>query len=97
MASIVMRLAFLNIKNNFFWDKINAFLYTLDQALSFTKQIKNTKKKRKDYCVEFGEFTLSFTKYLCRLSSQLAYIVIAQLVEHYTGIAEVMGSNPVQA
>ena len=28
---------------------------------------------------------------------QLPLGLIAQLVEHYTGIAEVMGSNPVQA
>ena len=28
---------------------------------------------------------------------QLQYGLIAQLVEHCTGIAEVMGSNPVQA
>ena len=31
------------------------------------------------------------------LNCERRYELIAQLVEHYTGIAEVMGSNPVQA
>ena len=30
-------------------------------------------------------------------NDQLPVVLIAQLVEHCTGIAEVMGSNPVQA
>ena len=38
-----------------------------------------------------------YNKIIHSLSGQLPVGVIAQLVEHCTGMAEVMGSNPVQA
>ena len=65
------------------------------------KKTREKSRKRSDK-VQFGRWRDSFNSALCSLLSwstlfQFPVGLLAQLVECCTGIAEVMGSNPVQA
>ena len=96
MVLIVMRLVFLNIKNNFFEDKC-IFIHFGPSTFVFKPKIKIKKYLEKK------------KRLLCRTSRFQAIIrerfmpaikpvgLIASLLEHCTCIAKVMGSNPVQA